>query len=107
MKTKIKNEIRNIANKISAKLKISRIILFGSYAYGKPTDNSDIDLCIIIDEDNRRKIDISREIRREIMGDITKSIDIFVYSKDEFENKAKNLTGLERLISEKGLIIYG
>ena len=24
-----------------------KIILFGSYAYGKPTEDSDIDLCII------------------------------------------------------------
>ena len=107
MKTAIENEIIRIVGKISDKLKISKIILFGSYAYGKPTDNSDIDLCVIVDEDDRRKIDITREIRREIMGDATKSVDIFVYTRAEFENKAKNITGMERIILEKGLVIYG
>ena len=27
---------------------IKKIILFGSYAYGKPNKNSDIDLCVIV-----------------------------------------------------------
>ena len=58
-----RKEIKILVDKILEKLKIKKIILFGSYAYGNPNDESDIDLCIIINE-NRRKLEIIREIRR-------------------------------------------
>ena len=39
-----------------------RIILFGSYAYGTPTEDSDLDLLVIKATDGRRKIDRIVEI---------------------------------------------
>jgi uncharacterized protein len=106
MKTAIKNEISDIAKKITEKLKVSKIIIFGSQVYGKPSKDSDIDMCVIIDE-NRRRIDVAREIRREIIAESKSPLDIFVFRKDEFEDKAKNSDGMEREINEKGLVIYG
>lgn len=106
MKTAIKKEVRKIAKKISEKLKVSKIIIFGSHVYGEPDKNSDIDMCVIIEE-NRRKIDVAREIRREIISEAKSPLDIFVFRKDEFEEKAKNCAGMEREILEKGLVIYG
>jgi uncharacterized protein len=106
MKSAIKKEITKIAKKITEKLKVSKIIIFGSHVYGKPTKNSDIDMCVII-EGNMRKIDVTREIRREIINETVSPLDIFVFRKDEFEVNAKNYAGMEREILEKGLVIYG
>ena len=61
-------ELKKLATKIKEITPATKIYLFGSYAYGTPTDESDIDLCILTDE-NKRKLEILREIRRNI-GDI-------------------------------------
>jgi len=39
--------LRALTNKIVKAVKPERIILFGSYAYGQPTPDSDVDLLII------------------------------------------------------------
>lgn len=40
--------------RIAAELKPEKIILFGSYAYGSPTPDSDVDLFIIKDGDKKQ-----------------------------------------------------
>jgi len=62
--------IEEISNEIVEKLKPldpDRIILFGSYAYGTPTEESDIDLFLV--KDNLKIEDIrsyQREARKRI-----------------------------------------
>lgn len=46
-KKKIGGMILDIAKKIKTNYKPEKIILFGSYAYGKPTRDSDIDMLIV------------------------------------------------------------
>jgi len=42
------NEIQSLANRIAALFRPEKIILFGSYAYGTPTPDSDVDLLVIL-----------------------------------------------------------
>jgi predicted nucleotidyltransferase len=87
-----KKEIEEeIVNRITKVEKILRIILFGSYAYGNPDKNSDIDLLVVIDKDeypqnfkekSENFLKISRAIR-SIEEDVP--IDLVVYTKPEFE----------------------
>ena len=44
---RIKNVILEMVEKIKKEYKPEKIILFGSYAYGKPTQDSDIDMLIV------------------------------------------------------------
>ena len=55
-------EIEDYSRKIAAKFDPERIILFGSYAYGKPTADSDVDLLVVL-EFNGRPVDKAYEIR--------------------------------------------
>ena len=43
----IKNLISQIVDKIIREYQPKKIILFGSYAYGEPNEDSDIDLLIV------------------------------------------------------------
>ena len=45
----VRKQIENIISKLKQDYDPEQIILFGSYAYGNPTDESDIDLLIIKD----------------------------------------------------------
>ena len=55
-------EIGDYTREIAEKFDPDRIILFGSYAYGKPTFDSDVDLLVVM-EFNGRAVDKAYEIR--------------------------------------------
>jgi len=60
-----------------------KIILFGSYAYGTPNEDSDIDI-MIVEQDYENKWDeISKA--RKLLKDITLSKDILLETKDFYE----------------------
>ena len=53
-----------------------KIILFGSYAYGTPNETSDIDICIVKDDINRR-YDVMADAR-DLLKDIPIETDVLV-----------------------------
>jgi uncharacterized protein len=42
------SQIQTFSQQIAEKFQPERIILFGSYAYGQPTEDSDVDLLVIL-----------------------------------------------------------
>lgn len=51
--------IRAVAKKIANQFAVEKILLFGSYAYGKPTEGSDVDYLVIMNHDkssNRKQM---------------------------------------------------
>ncbi|MBK8565892.1 MAG: nucleotidyltransferase domain-containing protein [Saprospiraceae bacterium] len=91
-----------LANKPSVKL----AYLFGSYAYGHPDADSDLDICVVLDLEGRRKLDWMREIRRELSKTVSFPLDILVYDQKEFNNIAKLASTLEHKIRHEGILIY-
>jgi predicted nucleotidyltransferase len=80
-------------------------ILFGSYAYGKPTDKSDIDVYIVI-PDNTAGIS---EIYTKIMVDLSIKKIFFVdllVSRESIFNIRKTENILEETVYQKGKILY-
>ncbi len=41
-------EIENLTSQIAREFKPDRIILFGSYAYGQPGNDSDVDILVVL-----------------------------------------------------------
>jgi predicted nucleotidyltransferase len=83
---------------------IKKIYLFGSYAYGRPTKKSDIDLCVIIRNNLDRSGEYLKIARNLFLNDIIPA-DVLVYNEDIFYN-AKNPNGIESTILNKGKILY-
>ena len=76
---------------------IKKVYLFGSYAYGEPNEDSDIDLCVVIgDEYNRRIpefdfIKISDEQKIAISEYKKSQENNFKFNKDEcYDRKLSN-----------------
>jgi predicted nucleotidyltransferase len=105
MDKEIKKEIKELVEKIKKAKKIKKIYLFGSYAYGVPTEDSDIDLCILSEED-KRKIEILSEIREKIGFSYNHPLDIIVYNPKEFYQRADSETSMESQILKKGVVVY-
>ena len=98
-------QIKNIVELITGAIKVKEIILFGSYAYGNPDKNSDIDLCIITEE-KKRKIELVDEIRQLLLRKVHLPLDILVYSPEEFKERANWLNSMEKTIAQKGVVLY-
>ena len=102
----IKQEVNEVVKQINAVTSVQKIYLFGSYAYGKADHNSDLDLCIITNDNNVRKRDLIRSIRKSISKVATKPIDILVYNQEEFLERAKVNSTLEHKITNEGVSVY-
>ena len=73
------------------KLKPYRVILFGSYANGNPTENSDLDVLVVLDSEEMAK-NLDEKIERDMpvskmLININRKIamDLITYSKAEYE----------------------
>ena len=107
MNDKIRTELDKLKEIITKTLPIDQIYLFGSYAYGNPHKDSDIDLYIVLkDEVEMREIDASIEIMSAICDVKTMPVDIFTTKKSRYL-WLKNGPTMERKIAREGIKIYG
>ena len=100
-------QIKLLRDTIAGKFGAKQIFLFGSHASGEAGEESDIDLCVITDLTNKRKIDFMSEIRRELIDQISSPLDILVYNEEEFKERAKLRSTLEHKILSDGIKVYG
>ncbi len=107
METQVSVQVKTLVNKLKEKFNVRQIFVFGSQAYGKPDEESDIDLCVITDFNIKRKIDIIREMRRELIDLISNPLDILVYTEKEFNERADLRSTLEYKILLDGTKVYG
>lgn len=81
------------------------IYLFGSYAWGKPTEDSDLDLLIIVDQSDQNEYQRAVAGHHALWGlGIPK--DLLVYTKTEFDQEAQDVTSLCHKISQQGVKVY-
>lgn len=81
-----------------------KVILFGSYAYGRPTLESDVDLLVIMDSDERparRSTLVSSVCRPGHLG-----MDILVYTPAEVKQRLEMGDFFIEEILEKGRVLY-
>lgn len=97
-------QINEITRRIIENFKPEKIILFGSYANGTPTEDSDLDLLIIKDSDLPARIQ-NRKVRK-ILTDLKIPVDVIVKTAKEFETY-KDIIGTVIYPANKfGKVIY-
>lgn len=98
-------EIGQAIKAIANGYKPEKIILFGSYAYGKPTKDSDVDLLVIKDDELPR---IKRNrIARSFLKEFTFPVDVIVKTKREFETLKDVIGTVVYTANKYGKIVYG
>lgn len=109
IKNTLKNKpiIRRIADKIKKEYNPEKIVIFGSYAWGKPTKDSDIDL-FIIKETNEKPRDRRIKIR-EILDEENASVALgpMVYTPSEIKKRLMMGDDFIKKILNKGVVVYG
>ena len=81
------------------------IYLFGSYAYGAPTEKSDIDIYIVAPDDTKNFSELYGKIIVDLGDRKIFFIDLLLCRESVF-NKRKNENILEKTICQKGKMIY-
>jgi predicted nucleotidyltransferase len=59
-------KIKTFCNAVAKRFRPHKIILFGSYAYGQPTEDSDVDLLVVMNRTRYRGERMSLRIRHAI-----------------------------------------
>ena len=99
-----KEQIQAVADKIAKEFSPEKIILFGSYAWGKPNKDSDVDLCVI------KNVENTRALARDISSAVDPRpfpMDVVVFRpKTEFRRLSMS-DAFYRQIIKQGKLLYG
>lgn len=99
----INKHVECVREQIIKSYKPNKIILFSSIAKGIHTENSDIDLCIVKDTENKRErltnmyVDIECEI----------PFDLVLYTIEEWNKYVEDKSTFAYVINNTGVEIYG
>ena len=98
------NKIHACAQKVAEEFHPERVVLFGSYAYGKPTDDSDIVLLVVMDHKGRAA-EQAAKIRSSIHSAFP--IDVLVRSPRKLRERLELGDPFVKTIVEKSLDGHG
>jgi predicted nucleotidyltransferase len=104
------NAVDKIVNAIVNTGVAQEIIVFGSYARGDNTDESDIDFCVLIDDvlpDNKTLVQVTADLHAEIWGIEKPPVDLLVYRRSNFYYRAGCSVTLEHVILKEGKRLHG
>ena len=97
------NQIRKFGRQIGEQFNAERVILFGSYAIGNVTADSDVDL-LVIGPFKGRSVDKSVEIRMKLRPKFP--VDILIRTPEKVHKRIKMGDNFMREILEKGKVLY-
>ena len=99
--------VQDIVQRIVSGYSPQKIILFGSFANGKPDEDSDIGLLIIKDTD-KRPLERWMEVKRLVRDRNRKaSVSPLVYTRNEIKDRLAMKDFFIQEVIEKGEVLYG
>lgn len=96
-------EIKKIIQQIIVKFKPEKVILFGSFAYGKPRPSSDVDL-LIIKKSKKKKVERIKEVLMEVKSKLP--LEPLVYTPKEIKERLDLGDFFFQDIFKKGKMVY-
>jgi len=98
--------LENIIERLKAEFQPEEIYLFGSHAWGTPTDDSDVDLMVILPQSDERPIRRDQRAQR-CLGRLPVPADVLVRTRGEV-NRYKHLrASLFHQVLNQGRKLYG
>ena len=96
-------KIRRLSERIAQEFQPERIILFGSYAYGRPTTDSDVDILVVMPfkgQPVRKALEIINRV------DPRFPVDLLVRTPEQIRRRIADNDFFMREIFERGHVLY-
>ena len=107
MEQHIQKELDIIKENVLKTVPVEAIYLFGSYAYGNPTKNSDLDIYVVIpDSIEKNPLIVNAEILNNLYKKVKTPFDLLVGKSSTF-NERKNGPTLQKTIAKRGVLLHG
>jgi predicted nucleotidyltransferase len=94
--------IRRYATQVAERFRPNQIVLFGSYAYGKPTAESDVDLLVVMPA--RNQLDMAAQIRLALRAPFP--MDLIVRTPKRMRERLAIGDSFTTEIVSKGKVLY-
>jgi len=95
--------IHSLAQLIAERFHPQRIILFGSYAYGHPLPESDVDILVVM-ETSLKESEQALRIRQTV--NIFFGMDLIVYTPEKLAQRVAWGDSFLREITTQGIVLY-
>jgi predicted nucleotidyltransferase len=96
--------LRDITERIVEALAPERVILFGSYAEGRATADSDLDLLVVTEQPLSRRERLART--QDLFRDMPLPIQVITISRQEFEETRDVIGGIAYPATKYGRVVY-
>ena len=100
------DEIEELKISFVKNLSPLRIYLFGSFAEGWETEESDFDFYIVVSDSEKDMLALTAMAYKAIRHKRSRPVDIIVNTDETFENMKTGAGSLGGEVAEKGILLY-
>ncbi|MGI8906662.1 MAG: nucleotidyltransferase domain-containing protein [Candidatus Sumerlaeaceae bacterium] len=104
--TDSRETISEMTRRLVAEFSPDRIILFGSRAWGEPSEDSDVDVLVIVEQSDESPIRRAQRAHHSL-GSLRISVDILVKTRSEVMQLRRIPGSLVSRIFAEGKALYG
>ena len=97
-------KIKKYAGSLAREFHPDRVILFGSYARGKPTEDSDVDILVIMNHDKSKNVEQAIAIDRRV--DYSFPLDLLVRKPAEVKRRMALRDAFMLAVLKEGKVLY-
>ena len=98
-------QLAEIVRRLVDALSPQRIYLFGSYAYGSPTPDSDLDVMVIVPDEAPDRFELSRRGYASLRG-VPVPVELHFCRTGTFERFRSVVGSFHREVRQRGRVIY-
>jgi predicted nucleotidyltransferase len=106
MTSAIQKTIEEATQRLVAEFQPEQVWLFGSYAWGEPNKDSDLDLLVVVPESKERPLSLMQRASWCLRG-LGMASDVLVKTKPEFDRVRTLSPTLTHKIVAEGRLLYG
>ena len=98
-------QLKELIAPIAEKYRLSAVYLFGSYARGEQTPDSDVDLYVVTKDAAKRPLAYGALVRKALLW-MKRPKDVLCSSSDAFAQRSHDLSTPEYIVAREGVKIY-
>ena len=97
-------QIKKFGRDIGREFHPDKVILFGSYAYGKPTEDSDVDVLVVMPHNEKKGHHVATKIRMRVRAGFP--LDLIVRTPGQIRERLDLGDCFMKEITAKGKVLY-